>query len=134
MGDRRLGMERRKGKRRSTGRDRRTSARLPIVASVVQRLSRSVELAQTIDIAIGGMALQRLAEAEPYRPSEVLEIRFQLPGQDEVLQLRVEVTFDQVTGRHRKTGVRFVDLSDDECARIRSYLAASNESLVASAG
>jgi hypothetical protein len=105
--------------RRRSERERRGVPRAPLTAGVLE----GERLAQTANIGALGMTLMRPVEDGGYEAARRLALRFQLPGQDELIEVAAEVVFDRPAGKLRETGVRFRDLDGTARERIAAFVA-----------
>lgn len=131
--------------RRRSRAERRNDQRLPLVVAVRQQVVPSptsdapalprqslLMLAQSSDLGLGGMRLwRRCSQDDPVLPTHTpLQLAFELPGEDDIVELRGEVVFDETPAQRqdfRATGVRFFDLSDADRARLERFLAAQKD-------
>lgn len=135
--------------RRRSRAERRHDQRLPLVVAVRQQVVPSAApvpaagapalprqsllmLAQSSDLGLGGMRLwRRCSQDDPVLPIHTpLQLAFELPGEDDIVELRGEVVFDETPAQRqdfRATGVRFFELSDADRARLERFLAAQKD-------
>jgi hypothetical protein len=110
--------------RRTSSRDRRAAARVPLVAAVEQRSGGATQLAQAANIGRLGMTLRYapIAGRPPCPPRAKVTLAFQLPGGDEVIRVRGEVVFDRPEGSYRCAGVRFAAVRARHACEIARFV------------
>jgi hypothetical protein len=106
--------------RRRADRDRRLDRRVPAVFAVMNIAGKEIQLGQAEDIAVSGMALRWLKDAEVPSP---VTLRFQLPGTRQPIAASAQVVNDRYAGRYRRTGVRFTTLAPEDADLIARYCA-----------
>ncbi len=109
--------------RRRITRERRASTRAPFVASVRSASSTDEEeLALAVDLSTSGMRLRRCdAHAAPVAP--LVRLEFELPDGGAPVVAAGRLLFESREGRYYASGVRFVDLADEDLLRISQYVA-----------
>lgn len=97
--------------------DRRSTARHPVTLTIELAHARSVTLNACENLSAGGAFFRH---AIPFEVGTVVEVTFGLPGERSLLKCRGEVVNLPTPGEFGM-GVKFLDLSDDERARIAAF-------------
>jgi c-di-GMP-binding flagellar brake protein YcgR len=124
--------------RRRSRADRRRAPRRQVVVAVRQEVVGSpvakpeLHLAQSSDLALGGMRVWRHCGVDEPELKEHTTVRlaFQLPDDLQLLEVDGEVVFDRSPAApgeesrpsYRATGVRFSAVPDEVLARLRTFL------------
>jgi hypothetical protein len=102
--------------------NRRSTERVPFVAGVRKQVGREVHLALAQNLAPAGMKLWRARTLARYPVDTPVELCFALDG--ELIYASATIVFERVEGSYHSTGVRFVNLSEDDRKRIAEFTGA----------
>ena len=103
--------------RRRTPVDRRGGRRAPFVAAVRHRIGPEVELALAQNLGPTGIELKRPA-GRAHLPRTPVSLAFELPDGGDVVRVQGAIVFERAAGSYNTTGVRFLQLSALDHARI----------------
>jgi c-di-GMP-binding flagellar brake protein YcgR len=106
--------------RRRAEQERRAAARVPAVFAVKSVFRGRLQLGQAEDVATGGLGLRRPKDM-PLTPGTGLVLTFALPGQATMLRVSAAVVTDRLTGSFRRTGVRFVALTEEQQQQLAEF-------------
>src|SRR5258706_6087103 len=105
--------------------DRRIGPRRPLVVRQIPiEVARERFFGYAINLSIDGLYVQT---ANPKPSGTKVQLRFNLPGDDSVIECSAEVAWSHAY--HTDTcpkpgmGVKFLDLRDEDAARIRAFIA-----------
>jgi uncharacterized protein (TIGR02266 family) len=98
--------------------ERRASQRIDVQLHVVEQLEDSLYFQRTANISAGGLFLEGTM---PHPPGTKVKLRFQLPGDDEPIEVDGEIAAPSKED-DLGMGVRFIDLSDRDRERIESFI------------
>jgi hypothetical protein len=103
--------------RRRASVERRWGRRAPFVASVRQHDGEAVELALAQNLGPTGIELKRPA-GRSYLPRTTVSLAFELPDGGDLVCIEGAVVFERAAGGYQTTGVRFLQMSPLDHARI----------------
>jgi hypothetical protein len=94
----------------------RRSVRVLVQTLAFVSVDSHTEHAIILDLSEGGMAIQALA---PVEASKVLQLRFDLPGTKQRVQLSGEIAWADASGR---AGIRFVDVPEQCMGALKDWI------------
>lgn len=97
--------------------ERRRSLRLGVELPVTLIGGHHQHRSKTFDLGEGGMAIQLPRRTKNEGP---MRIRFNLPGSEHIVECAAQLSWE---GTGASAGLRFVDLSKEDRAQLRSWLA-----------
>jgi uncharacterized protein (TIGR02266 family) len=100
--------------------ERRASPRVPVEMWVEESTDRELYFQRGANISMGGLYLERTI---PHNRGTVINLRFTLPGETSPIKVHGEIVNVGDTPEDLGMGLRFVDLSDTDRARIERFMA-----------
>ena len=100
--------------------ERRHGARVPVQIWVEEKTDRELYFQRSANLSTGGIYLENTI---PHPVGTRVTLRFQLPGDDDKIEVKAEVAAAIAGEEEFGMGLKFVDLADGVVERIGKYIA-----------
>ncbi|MDB4965956.1 MAG: hypothetical protein JWN44_1645 [Myxococcales bacterium] len=99
--------------------ERRQGSRVPVQIWVEESTDRELYFQRSANLSAGGIYLENTI---PHPVGTRVTLRFNLPGDDQKLEIKAEVVGAIAGEEELGMGLKFLDLADGESERIRRYV------------
>jgi hypothetical protein len=103
--------------------------RIPVETLCTEIAGEREQLSLVVDLSETGLRLQRPLRGR--QDSSLVQVEFELPGEDEIVWAKGEVCFDQLwrgeRGPLRTSGIRIVDAATRHLRMLRDWVVATRE-------
>lgn len=99
--------------------ERRQGSRVPVQIWVEESTDRELYFQRSANLSAGGIYLENTI---PHPVGTRVTLRFNLPGDDQKLEIKAEVVGAIAGEEELGMGLKFLDLADGESERIRQYV------------
>ena len=100
--------------------ERRQGARVPVQIWVEEKTDRELYFQRSANLSTGGIYLENTI---PHPVGTRVNLRFQLPGDEEKIEVKAEVAAAIAGEEEFGMGLKFLDLGDATAEKIKQYIA-----------